>query len=261
GIEIAAFLRPSHSRHAVSAQPERAALPGERRHLQADRRSVERRNADLAAEHGRCDRQVQTLMQILTAPLESCVGEQPDGQEQVAGLAAACALASFARRANTRAILHARGDAHLERPLLAVARGDDAPRRAAERFLERQVDWLLDVLPARRPRGALTARATAVEGIAREERLEEVGKGTVATEGRFDFLGRHRPIPAAGRPTRAAGPAPAGRVLRRLLVLPPVGAELVVLAPLLRVSQHLVRFVDLLEASLGLPIAGVEIGM
>jgi hypothetical protein len=51
-----------------------------------------------------------------------------------------------------------------------------------------------------------------------------------------------------------AGPA----LLLRLLVLPPVGAELVVLAALVRVAEHLVGLVDGLEARLGL-VARVDV--
>src|SRR6185312_16283571 len=47
----------------------------------------------------------------------------------------------------------------------------------------------------------------------------------------------------------------------RLFVHPPVGAELVVLAALLRIAQDLVGLVDLLEASLGRFVAGVHIRM
>ena len=50
-------------------------------------------------------------------------------------------------------------------------------------------------------------------------------------------------------------------LLLRLLVHPPVGAELVVLLALLGVAEHLVGLVDLLELRLGGLVAGVHVGM
>ena len=50
-------------------------------------------------------------------------------------------------------------------------------------------------------------------------------------------------------------------LLLRLLVHPPVGAELVVLLSLLAVPEDLVRFVDFLELGLGGLVARVDVGM
>jgi hypothetical protein len=62
----------------------------------------------------------------------------------------------------------------------------------------------------------------------------------------------HRP--AAVIEAGAAGRAP-------LLVHPPVGAQLVVLLPLLRIAEHLVGLVDFLELRLGRLVAGVDVGV
>src|SRR5207237_5702125 len=61
----------------------------------------------------------------------------------------------------------------------------------------------------------------------------------------------------AGAPGRAARPTPAAPGARER----PVAAQLIVLLPLLGIAQHVVRFVDLLEALRGLRLVRVTVGM
>src|SRR5687767_14498663 len=124
--------------------------------------------------------------------------------------------------------------------------------------------------PAAWPPSGAFARTPAAE-----ERPEEVGEGILVAEELVHLLFGHRPVAAAGS-AHVDGPGVlaalaaeaerrrAGRtvaLLLRLFVHPPVRAELVVLAPLLLVAEHFVRFVDLLELRLGALVAGINVRM
>ena len=125
------------------------------------------------------------------------------------------------------------------------------------------------VRAARPPR----ARPPRFPAAAAEERAEKVGERILVAEEILHLVGRHGAV-AAARPahvdrpgilrTAAAERAAAGEALPLLLGLfvhPPVRAELVVLAALVGVAEHLVRFVDLLELGLGGLVARVDVGM
>ena len=74
---------------------------------------------------------------------------------------------------------------------------------------------------------------------------------------------RHRAIAAAARCCRAVGrraaPAQGWPCCCACSYMPPVGAELVVLAALLGIAEHLVGLVDLLELRLGRLVARVDV--
>src|ERR687895_644892 len=104
-----------------------------------------------------------------------------------------------------------------------------------------------------------------------EEGLEEVGeRGLIAEEvaqvlvAGGAVLVAHAPRARIGEaaPLERLGPC-AGCLLGALplLVLPPARAELVVALALLGVAEHLVGLVELLEALLGLAIAGIDVGV
>ena len=125
----------------------------------------------------------------------------------------------------------------------AVAPKGDLLLRAVQRFLERDEQVGLDVLPARlRPRETrpycrrdCPAPRRPASG---EELLEEIAEPGAA-----------KARPAVAKSTAAASTAPAGRRLLPPALLP-VRAESVVLLALIGIAQHLVGFVDLLELRL-----------
>ena len=111
-------------------------------------------------------------------------------------------------------------------------------------------------LSTSRPRRGRAAAAASGSARCRaaEEGVEEVGEGIGVPEHLLHFVGRHGPVGRAARATSAAGAARPSARLRTgwgsVLVGAPVGAELVVLPPLLRIAQDLMGFVDLLETGL-----------
>jgi len=139
--------------------------------------------------------------------------------------------------------------------------------------LQRDIDLLLDVLSRHlhgSAAGAGTASAATPEGL-----VEEVGKGIAVAEEVAQVVGvrgailiarsaRARPRPRAGeagggaQELRGRGVTAAGAVL---LVLTPLRPELVVERAFLGIREHLVGLVELLEARLGLLVAGVNVGV
>ncbi len=67
--------------------------------------------------------------------------------------------------------------------------------------------------------------------------------------------------PLATRPGRPLLPIKVGWPPTGLLPAMPICSKLVIFGPFIRVAKHLVGFVNLLEASFGLGIIGIDIGM
>ena len=152
---------------------------------------------------------------------------------------------------------------------MTVVLDGEAPRGAAVGVFEIQIDFLLDV--ATGARGAAAAAAGAPAGgflftrSAAEERMEEIGEGIGLAEHFAHFFFGHRAVAAAARRLTAEVGAPAagsGATGRRtgLLVLSPVGAELVVFLALGCVAEHFIGLVELLEAPLGRLVFGLTSG-
>ena len=139
--------------------------------------------------------------------------------------------------------------------------------RAVERFVERQVDLVLDVAPLLNPRRATGPLPSAcARSAAAEERLEEIGERILVAEEIPHLLFGHRPVTTGAARVGRVGAAAEGRaprlpLLLRLLVHAPVGAQLVVLPALLRIAEDLVRLVDLLELRFRRLVARVHVGM
>src|SRR5262249_36230512 len=150
-------------------------------------------------------------------------------------------------------------DPHVDRAMLAVQRDRQPPLRSGERVLERQLDLLFDVAAgaraAARPAGAASAAQILVDvhaAAAAEEGLGEI-RYRVAAAGPAEHLAPfffgHRAVAARAAAAAAEVHVPAAAGARErvaalragLLVHPPVGAELVVLLPLLRIAEDLVR--------------------
>src|SRR6185295_9078910 len=190
-------------------------------------------------------------------------------QIQIAGLAAVGTGLSLARYANPRSILHPGGDSYFDR--IGTQRGavpltdwtgasteDSAPvaggagdgllqshalRHAGEHFCQRQLYFRFKILALRRKSTTGTGSPSPLEQI-----FEDVGKG-------FPAERSLRAVPSA----RAGLPA-------RLLVgfsLFPVCPILIIFLPFVRIAQHFVRRVQLLELLLHFCFLGaaMEIGV
>ena len=209
---------------------------------------------------------VDADVEVAAPALEARVGQQVHPQVEVAGRRPAGAVFSFARHADPRAVVHASGDPHVHAACVAFVLDREAARRPVERVLERQFQVLLDVPAPLGPCPASLAGRPALgfRRAASEERMEEIREGILVAEDPPHLVFRHRPgsaLAAAdvdGPRAVAEGARPA--LLLRLLVLAPVRAEFVVLAPLLRVAEHLVGLVDRLEARLGVLSPGLTSG-
>src|SRR5439155_24295246 len=169
-------------------------------------------------------------------------------------------MLAFPRHADARSLADARRDADVNRPRMTVVLQREAPRRAVIRILEPQLQFVFDVAAHSRRPSARAARAPSrIGAAAAEERLKEVGERVLVAEHLPHFVFGHRAestltagaapeihIPAAEL-TRIESGRSAGAALARLLVHPPVRAELVVLLALGRIAEHLVRLVNFLE--------------
>ena len=123
-------------------------------------------------------------------------------------------------------------------------------------------------------RSSAAARFAAAGASAAEERAEEIRERILVAEELVHLLFGHRPVPAraahidvpgaALRPPESPNgepPGPSLALLLRLLVHPPVRAELVVFLALVGIAEHLVRLVDLLELRLGGLVPRIHVGM
>src|SRR3954468_196860 len=242
-------------REPAPPQPDLAAGGGARRDLHPQRAGGGL-DVRLAAQRGhrRMDRDVGQDVRPLDPVAR--IGRDLDLQEQIARRSAAEPRRALSGQADPLARAHPLGD--LDRQRLALprirVRDGDLPRAAADRLLDRQSDRRLGVasrLGAAAEAGARsseTRRAAAPPAprATSEEHLEEVAE----------------PRAAAGAPEVAAplaevevDPLPPRRRTALAPAHPiPVGAELVVLLPLVRVLQDLVGLADLLELDLGLRV-------
>ena len=276
GVQVAAVVRFPDGRHAVPFQPEHLPALGRLRDLEPDR-AGDRRDLRLAAEHGGRDRHRDFRVQIGALALEDRVRLDADPEIQIAGRAAVRAGFPFAGGAHARSVPHADRDPHVDAARVSSLLDRDAARGAVVRLLERELDLVLDVAPLLRTgRPALPGpRSLARPTAAAEERLEEVRERILVPEQLVHFLFAHGAVAAGtahvdvpGAAARARTRAPERRaagealaLLLRLVVHLPVRAELVVLAPLLRIAEHFVCLVDLLEPRLGGLVAGVDVRM
>src|SRR5262249_48013187 len=157
-------------------------------------------------------------------------------------------LAALAADADLRPLGDPGGDADLH---LAGPDGEQA-HTAADRLLDGDVDVLLHVQAASRRQGGRGAApgAEAGPGLATaggaDDLVEAGGRAPAGAEEGLEEVTETR---GARRP-RAGGAAPAEELLLAGELLP-VGAQAVVLGPLLGVLEDLVGLVDPLEARLG----------
>src|ERR1700681_2412086 len=185
---------------------------------------------------------------------------QPDAEVQIAGRRAAGAGLALGRDSYAREVADARRNPDINGPCVPVVLDGQPARRAAVRVREPERDLLLDIAALLRgprpPATAAAARLVLGSGAA-EERVAEVREWIGVAEQLAHFLFGHGADPAPWSAPEADVPGGillTGRALTAgagLFVHPPVGAELVVFLALLRIAEHFVRFVDLLELRLG----------
>ena len=227
--------------------------------------AVERRHVGLAAQHGRRDRHRTRTWRSRPRRSKRGCGQQVHAQIEVArrGPAGAVfALAATRTREPSFTPAGIRTSTLRVWPSCLIAKRRVAPWNASSSVSSRSCS-------TSRPRLARDARpwrgrpALRFGRAAAEERVEEVRERVLVAEDPPHLVFGHRPEAALAaadvhRPRAVAeGARPA--LLLRLLVLAPVGAQFVVLAALVRVAEHLVGLVDLLEARLGGLVARVDV--
>src|SRR5438309_1424331 len=176
-IEIAGLAALADRGHAVSFQPEDLPVLRRRRNPEPQRLAAERRDVDLAAEHGGGQGNRHARVQIASLSLERRMRRDPDPEIEIAGLRAAAAVLALARDAHPRAFADARRDSHVDGPRVAVVLDREAAHRAVIRVFETELDLLLDVAALARAAPAAAARPAAwlFAAAAAEERVEEIG--------------------------------------------------------------------------------------
>src|SRR5207253_6287756 len=262
--QLIAVAASFETRHAVPGQPERA--PARRRGRDLHRHlAAQGRNFDARAQRGLGRRHRERQVDVVALALEERMRRDRDAQIEVT--ARPRTAGALAGDAYALAALHARWDLHVDltanllpapsaagRAWLPLdvagamagrARFLDVHRKglagSVKRLVERDLDAGLDIAAARALAAleevlepdAFTSRPSAATAHVAEDRAKEVGE----VAGAANVAAVLDPEPSTGT---AAG--------RSLGVTLPIRAERVVTAPLLGVRQHLVGFVDLLEA-------------
>src|SRR5262245_23529900 len=264
----------THARHPVSGQAKRPSARGGRRDLHRNL-APQRRHLDVCSEGrlGRGDRQLE--LDVVALALEERMGR--DGHGEIEVTPAAGRARALAGHAHALPRLHAGRNFHVELPppslpagaatgrarLAADVAGAVAGRaglihlererlaRARVGFFQRDLDASLNVIAA-------SARLAAAEAATNAEQVLELHAASIATsparpgteiaEDRAEEVGEVAAVAAlilnAEASARLTGALPGGL----LGVALPVGAERVVATALLRIGEHLVRLVDLLEA-------------
>src|SRR5262249_55651432 len=156
--------------------------------------------------------------------------------------AAGCPVLTLAGNAHARPVADAGGNSDVHCSRMTVLLDRETARGAFVRVLEIELNLVLEVAPPAGPLTARPPRACVRAGHrSTEDRLEEVREGVGAPEHLLHFLLGHRPVAAAGSAAegfRSGRPAAGARAGTCLLVHAPVGAQLVVLLPLLGITEY-----------------------
>src|SRR6476620_10299471 len=177
----------------MSFEPEHLTVLRALGNLQTDG-TADRRNLRLASEHRGRDGHSDVRVQIVSLPLEHCVRTNPDAQIQVAGDTAVRSRFAFACGADARAVLDADRNANVDRTGVPALFDRHPAGRPVERFVERQVDLVLDVATLLNPRRATGPLPSAGARSAAEERLEEIGERVLVAEEIPHLLFGHGPV-------------------------------------------------------------------
>src|SRR5262245_304850 len=230
-MEIAASVA---TRQPAAAKPQSGRTLRCRRHRQRHR-AIGRVDAHVGAEDGLPGPKREIHLEVVAGHAVTRVRQQPNVQVHVAGRSAVEPGAALAGQAQCGAVAHAARNGDVE----AAAVQCDATLPTVQDIVERQGQLPLDVVARHRHSDATPARsAPAVRGPA-EDRGEEVAEVAAVTD----------VVPVTGRHRWAAASARWRREIHAALV---VAAERVVFGALVRVAEHLVGLVDLLEPFSGL---------
>ena len=237
-------------------------------HFQPERRSGQRRHAisppSTAVVTGTGTRDVE----ILPRRSNTRVRQEVHASDRDRRRPAAGARFALAGGADPRAVLDAGGDPDVDRARLSVAAGSTS-RRVVPLNASSSVRSTgcsnrgprrgRGARPARRGRSARRRPATAEERAGRSPRTDRR-----VAEHLLHLFGRHRAVAAAAGPRQAAldgrrrRPPGACCACSYMRQFAPSSS---VLPPLLRVPEHLVGLVDLLELRLGGLVARVQVRM
>src|SRR5258706_2091030 len=290
GDQLVAARRAMHHRHALALQAHRCAALRAGRNLQR-LLAVERQHLDLRAQRAVSEADRQLVQDVGALPLKILVRLDGERHEEVARRAAARPSLALTRDTHVDAVVHAGGDvdrhtAHIAHAALALAGlawcGDDAPL-AATAIADHHIDALAEdgLLHAANLAGALAGaaalragawlRAGAPAGLARLP-ARNLDLFLAAAHGVFEGDGQliaqvcatlrsaaPRARRAGGRGLKdrleniaeAAEAEASERSAARGAAIDGGMAEAVVGLALLGIAEHLVPFVDLLEAFLG----------
>src|SRR5262245_9252007 len=281
-LVAAAPAAGAHPRHPVGGQTERPSARRGRRDLHRDL-APQRRHLDVRAQRrlGRGDRQLE--VDVVALALEERV--RRDGHGEIEVTPAAGGARALAGHAHALPRLHAGRNLHIELPPSSLPAGAATGRarlaadvagamtgraglfhlegeclaRTGEGFFQRDLDARLDVIAAAARLPAPEA-ATAAEQILEIDAAAGAARARSATQVPEDGAEEVREV--TGIPALVLNAEPSARLLTGSLlgVSLPVGTERVVAPAFLRVGEHLVRLVDLLEALgrvLGLGDVGV----
>ena len=230
---------------AAQAQPPPGGGPGRHGHLHLAARGGHRhRRAErgLPRAHRQLDDDVSADQPV------ALVREDPDDQVEVARRAATQAAAALAAQPDALPVDHARRDRHGVGARAGGARQRHLPSATPVGLLDGQREFGLLVGAAHRRAAPAPAEEPAQQvldvdpGPAAGRAAAEVGVPGVPEVG-------EPALPEPGVPT--ADPGPGHPVLPVLRNPPEVVAEAVVAAACLRIRQHVVGLVDLLEPVLG----------
>ncbi len=146
GVQVAA-PGAAQTGHALSGQPEALPVLRLRRKLERQVGPLGSRHGDLAAKHGRVQRNLYPDDQIVALEREAGMRPNRDDQEEIAWWPTASANATLTRDADPRAVGYARRDLDLDRLQLAARILDlDRAGGASKGLLERDLDRMLVVL-------------------------------------------------------------------------------------------------------------------
>src|SRR5262252_8021723 len=256
GVEVAVPLT-SESGRAEAAKPKPGPVLRLRWHLERHPCALERWHHHLASEQRDVERHLDSYKEVVALATEGRVRQHVDADEEVPRPAAVPTGRALAGGPDTRPVADAGWDPHLHPagPLrgLEFHRSLSAPIR----LLQRDGGFCFDVL-ARQSVGVEGGpAASARPRTSPIQIVKEIGEGAVGAEQVIEVVGADRAVLNTPRASKGAAARPSSRLPG--LVLLPLRPELVVLLPLVRVAENLMRLVDLFELLGGTRIAWVDV--
>src|SRR5262252_3399318 len=258
GVEVA-VAPTSESGHAEAAKPKPGPVLRLRWHPERHPCALERRHHHLASEQRDVERHLDPYREVITLATEGRVRQHVDADEEVPRTATVPPGRALAGGTDTRPVADAGWNTHLH-PAGAL-RGMEFHRslRAPIRLLQRDGGFRFDVLARQSidveggPAASGRPRTLPIQIV------KEIGEGAVRAEEIIEVVWADRVILNTPRTSKGAATRPSSRLPGPVLL--PLRAELVVLLPLVRAAENLMRLVDLFELLGGTRIAWVDVRM